>query len=395
MPVLGAAGDNPVPGVWLPAGWDTRARAKFATRAASRVECAFFGDSTTFGQTSAAEYSWVTRVRARSQADSIPDGGFGMVSSADTAALTGSDALIPLASATLWTQSDSDNAFLTSGYTTTTVGRTLTLQFKGTAFRIWYSLRDTAGTAGSFSVAVDGGTAVTVSTATTALAIDNYYVTGLTEGTHTVVVTYTAGTGAVHLTPEFLRSTGVTYHKQGVPGISSNSWFGPASVGNYRVAPSLGLDSAGAANSTPLFYRAQKTAGQYRNVALTAFHLGINDCQSSTTAVDADARSGDLAASIGLFAMGTKQANASGVVILPHYWAASGGSAYGGKFRRAGLAAALSYGLAVVDFSQPLGSPAESIAAGYGGASSNPHLNAAGYTVQGDLFYEQIIRRLL
>lgn len=396
MPVLGSVSaasgiDTSTPGVWIPNGWGSIWRPARTAHASARPEAVFFGDSTTFGQTvTGTNFSWVQQVRARSIAAGYTDGGYGGVNLNDIASLTAPDNLAPLVSAGPFVQSDADNVMGVAGWMASAAG-TITFQFKGTAARIWYSKRDSSNAA-QFTYAVDGGSTTAVDTTSTALTYGLAYVSGLTEGTHTITVTYTGGTGVLAITPEFLRSTGIVYQKQAISGVSSNTWFSPSSTTNYRTTAALGLDP-GVGGSTPIWQRAKSATTGARNVKLAGFHIGTNDLQSSTSATDASARADALANSIGIFAEACKTAGADAFLVIPPYWATSQANPYMGVFRQRHLAAGLAFGLAVVDADAALGGYANAQANAYGGASGNPHLTQAGYTALGNVVFDQLINR--
>ncbi len=279
-----ATATSGVRGVTIPAGSLDVWKAARNASATESAEIVCIGDSTTSCE-STGTGGWVVKLRALSIAAGYTDGGRGTAPVLyDTAAMSGEN-LAMLVSNTGFGEPDSFDPFQ-SGLSTT-IGNVITVQGKGTAFRLTYGKRTTSG---RFSYAVDGGAAVTVDAEPpSGTSADVLAVTGLAEGTHQVVITNLGGgpvlpvpissigntgagqpTGFASGTTVYYVSTVVTPSGETVASAvvsitvavgvatTSGTWFHPvtSTLTSFRLYRS----TTGAAGSFGLIYTVAKSA---------------------------------------------------------------------------------------------------------------------------------------
>lgn len=155
--------------------------------------------------------SWHRKLKAKLMANGYPNGGTGMV--ATNEANGGRDPRWAFSGTTDFTS----NVYVILGTAVSTA--TFTSDIPGTAVDVVYS---NAG--GSFSVKIDGATAVPV-VATGALTIGTYTVTGLANTTHTVVITATSGT-AIIAAAQVRNTSGIRFSSLGKFGLSAAGFLG-------------------------------------------------------------------------------------------------------------------------------------------------------------------------
>lgn len=170
---------------------------KSDTTATTRKELVAIGDSTTFGsEATGIGYSWLQRLIDRLAAR-VTVAGKGMVGAGESFFTYDAPQINALVSTTF--AGTSDQFDLLGGQfwfdDGTTAGHTLTLQFKETGTRLWYTAR---GNAGEFTYAVDGGAPTIVSAYQPGGTFPRFIdVSGLADTTHTVVVTNRGGRTAL------------------------------------------------------------------------------------------------------------------------------------------------------------------------------------------------------
>lgn len=377
-PVLGSTPDIVVKrGIIIPKGSLDVWRAARAAGAATRTEVVCFGDSTTFG--SGANYSWVQKLRALAVAAGFSDGGRGIAGWSDVAAMSGPENIPIIQSQTGFNSpGDGLDMLLTETPTTFTIGATITFQGYGTKARLHY----TKGAAfGSFTYSIDGGTPVTVNANLgSGFAADTLYLNlGGTDSTlHTITIVNAGGgsSNRVGVVAEFLKTAGITFHKQAISGITYGSFFGTANsnLGNYQAQLALGLVPGIGSSANSLGWGSPKaTRPNYRNPSLAISALGINDQQgASSTNTDA------TEAGVEMFIRMARAAGADPLVVIPHLDYAANAHLYSGSFKRAIMAVAEAHQCATVDFNEALG-PINVGASLYG---VGPHLNQAAHDAE-------------
>lgn len=169
-----------------------------ATGGVTRGDFIDHGDSTAVG--AGGNYAWSQRLRDRAVTDGLADGGKGFFAGAQEQIVYDSPEVNGFISSTFG-GGFPDAHDLTGGQvyydSGSPAGHTLVLQFIGTSFRIWYSVR---GNSGEFTYTIDGGSPVTVTCALVdhpecINAPESRYVavTGLTDDLHEIVITNLGG----------------------------------------------------------------------------------------------------------------------------------------------------------------------------------------------------------
>lgn len=391
MPVLGSTSGSGLlkRGVIIPEGSLDVWKAARNASASTRTEVVIFGDSTTFGSTGGSPffYSWVQKLRANSIAAGYPDGGRGIAGLGDTAGMSGPEniPIIQSTSGGTWTSAgDSNDMLLSETPTTSTNGATIVFQGYGTKARLHYTK---IGTGGTFTYAINGGSATTVNTNFAGFSGATIYLDlGGTDSTlHTVTVVNTSG-ARTSVVAEFLRSTGIVYHKQAISGISYGSYFSTdnSGNGNYQAQLALGLTPGTATSVNGLGWGSPiATRPNYRHPSLAICALSINDQQGASSIDTASVERG-----VELFIRMTRAAGADPLVVIPHLDYASGAHLYSGPIKRALLAVAMSHQCAVVDFNEALG-PINSS----GLQAGAPHLSQTASDREADFIWTQALAR--
>ena len=183
----------------------------------------------------------------------VPNGGTGIVSSAD--ANFGLDPRITTTGT--WTNGASDPLSVPPGGPTgnvyqssSTAGDTMTFtsDVAGTCVDVHY-----ANASGQFTVSIDGGSPVTV-TPTGALTYGTYTVTGLSNATHTVMLTNLTSTFIAIGGFDVYQTSGLRFHNLGVQwGIGALEWLAATNYGGlqsvsvgYMPKPNLVILALGA-----------------------------------------------------------------------------------------------------------------------------------------------------
>ncbi len=211
-------------------------------------------------------------------------------------------------------------------------------------------------------------------------------------------VTNTAGLNTasndVHVTPEFLRATGVVWHKQAISGIGMGSFFNlPTGVSPqnkaWAAATALGL----ASGSPPAYgdgevdwSNAQASHPTYRHPALAILALGINNQQGSADSDEAWETARTVADGVGQFVKLCQAAGVSPLVVVPHFDYASN-RVWSQRFRAAVWDTAVAMGVAVVDFNVALGPYNTGRSTWTGG----PHINQAGYDAEAAWLWANVL----
>lgn len=203
-------------GVYAPPGWGASWRAKLAAAGAGTAVLATIGGSSTQGYyaSNLRTKGWVDLLRTSLQT-TYGDGGSGFRGAGLTGAVQVADG-VPAAATTAY-NANSSNATLSGSWSvggnsygpgakyvfTSTVGDSYTVAVRGTAVDI-YAVAGSSAPHTTYSYQIDGGSVVTVATTGTADNIQKTTITGLSSGSHTVVLRH-AGTGG-----QFVAICGVT-----------------------------------------------------------------------------------------------------------------------------------------------------------------------------------------
>ena len=175
------------------------------------------GDSQSYEKTG-HDNRWPNLLRTNLAAKGIPVGGTGWVRTSD--GLSDLDSRVTTTGA--WTVRQPYWETTANGAT-----MTFTADVAGTAISVAYF-----NTSAAFTVAVDGGSPVTV-TPSGAATVGTYAVTGLANTTHTVVVTTTTSSPVYIIAFQCYRASGLNIHNGSLFAIESNGFTGTtfASIG--------------------------------------------------------------------------------------------------------------------------------------------------------------------
>lgn len=229
------------PGIYVPKSWGQFWRAKLLTAGSTPARIAVMGDSISAGYFAS---NIVTKgyigLIATSLQTTYGDGGSGFFgvrnSSVHLSSLNSTYGTQFVQLTGTWSSSGVGDGPGMTGIQSTSNGATATYTVRGTKVGIWY-LRQSG--AGDFTVAIDGGSPVTVSTAG-ATGAAKYEVTGLSAGTHTIVVTKSGTTRAdLHgffgenttgvVVNNFSAYGGVSANATGTAGFSNPATYGGGS----------------------------------------------------------------------------------------------------------------------------------------------------------------------
>jgi hypothetical protein len=410
MPVLGNSTASSAgvvqPGVYLPAGWNTRWKAARDASAITATEVAIFGDSTTYGACTTTSpntpiYSWINKLRSLSAGAGFIDGGPGVVYP-DTTDNHNFDGIVYQVAKTGFAAISQSFLVSPGAYQSTTAGDTITLQGRGTTARIFYSKQANTG---SFSYSIDGGAAVNVNANATGFSGDIITVTGLTDAVHTVTITNLGGgsANAVGVVVAFLRSTGITYNKYAISGNTTSTWFGTTNptVGNFWTQLPLGLTPGvtGAPANVPFDWGTAKLGAGYPHPSLALCVLGINDMQGLSITNEGNPSSAERQAASDAVAQATnnvlhfvrlcRAADIDPVVVVPHLDIALHGHTYAGQYASALWGVGLSAGCAVVDFNQAVRPIGTMVARGLG--SPGVHAEVGTYDAEATFLWQNAL----
>lgn len=396
-----AAGDavtNYAQGVTIPKGALDRWRTQRAASGTTRADVLLFGDSTAHGQTSTGDAAASVNNRPIAQylrADAVAagffDGGVGIRGWNAAAGMSGTDNLAHVVSTVAaggtWTTGTGGfygglfNNSIALTTTTGNVGASITLQGKGRYIRITDIANQTGGS--TWTYAVDGGSAVTVSPPTGSAgrrARTTTIDTGSAGGaSHQIVLAVTVD-GTFECVVAWLNSKGVSFNTLALPGQKLAARFDPTQGNPIQSGAFLGLgDNAVVTEATTA-----AITGPWAP-ALAILHMGLNEqILGSTDQATAILSSNTLRQGVGQFAEMCRTAGVDAVVCIPHFIYATNGRQYSGLFRSALRDTALSEGLAVADLQIPLGSAISSFNVGV-------HLTAAGYQAQADWLWANVL----
>ncbi|MFD5899050.1 GDSL-type esterase/lipase family protein [Streptomyces sp. NPDC060366] len=224
-------------GVYVPAGWGEHWRAARAQAVAGTglARIVTLGGSATQGFYASNPHtaSWPGVVRAALQAE-FGDGGGGFKSSSMSSTVLASGDATALAAwqsagaivgqTGTWSLSANRYGPGITGVYTEAAGATMTYVVRGATVRIFTI---SGGTRPSFTYAIDGASAVTVTVPAGSAAVQVTTVTGLTAGNHTVVLTCGTTTTGQYLTVAGVsgeNASGVIVHNLARAGAGSGSY---------------------------------------------------------------------------------------------------------------------------------------------------------------------------
>lgn len=166
--------------------------AAMKNHATQRIEVSMFGDSTSYGSSSESQYSWYQqRLKSLLLAAGFTDGGHGYHNINDDATYPAStdDGTYPkVSSKTGFTA----GANVVPGYASNVTSDVMSMQWRGTAIRLYFESNSTGGKIG---YSIDGGaetildTLLSINAPTVPYNSIPAFVGGLAEGVHTVTVT--------------------------------------------------------------------------------------------------------------------------------------------------------------------------------------------------------------
>lgn len=381
---------TPARGVYIPSGSLATWRAARDAHASARTEVTILGDSTTMGATpSGLTYSWVIRLRQLSIAAGITDGGRGVAGRDDNPALSG-ESLPILQSYGDWTYPpDKSGPLWDEGfYSAAVTGSPLILRGYGTAVRLHWIV---GGTPGSFTYGVNGGTAVPVTP--TANGGSSIYIPGLAGNPNTVSIQNTGG-APLHVVGEFLKTTGVVYHKHAFSGLYAREAAVYDDAVNLRLQLAMGV-APGVADSPNGYGWAQPEGAhpQYRDSSLVVLFLGMNDLQGAGYAVGNDWQTYLRAMGIAMWMV--KAAGADCLVLIPHWICAAEAAAnqFAPWWSAQLLSFALANGCACLDLNQvihPIYGKGPAASAWYD-STNKSHLTAAGYQAMAEYIWDNCL----
>lgn len=418
MPVLGSTTTGYAVskrGLVIPDGSLDIWRAARALHATDRPEVVFTGDSTWWGQVSAGDTpagsnlysannrSPVGQIRQLSVAAGFTDGGPGIVSLFDSA-LQLNSAVDPVTAG--WTATQAGPASSSSaigglfGSYSPKLDSTQTITYKAvaTCARI-YACK--SADSGSFTYAINGGSAVTVTPGTGNTGWSSTYISGMPSGqTNTIVITNVSGTNRLDV--EFLNATGIVYHKHCVPGAQVGSFvMNPDdSAYNWPLQLAVGAAQVGTAQAS-----AESTHPAFRKARLNVWTLGINDINSVSLQTEITAADNTTPAntrvirrdaevfgqSLTTYIQASRNAGSDVVVCIPHWKISQAQHGKAGYIMAPMVEAiARANGCVFVDLNEALGGAAGAVPSTYV-AGSDVHLKAAGYNQLGSWFWSNVL----
>lgn len=278
----GSSGAGNTAGLYLPAGWNTRFKAKLAAAGSARARVAVVGDSITQGfyASNLDTKSYVALLRTGLQG-TYGDGGSGFKGSANTAAningasyTSGGLGGSMVSTTGTWTNSLPDGPGANS-IRGESVGATATFVVRGTQIEVAY-LTGAAPTFGSFTATIDGALQSPVVTIGSVGGAIVSYTVG--AGTHTVVITASTATGAANYCiiagVSGRNSTGVIVDNYGRGNYPSTAYAN-------TTGQSWGSGGAFGGASQGTFMKAgQWSGGTNRPADLVIWAFGANDSRS-------------------------------------------------------------------------------------------------------------------
>ncbi len=323
-------------GIFVPAGWGSNIKGALASSNSSLANIAFIGDSITLGYDSSNFYttSYVSLVRTALQSI-YGNGGTGFLGvNASTFYGLYTAANTNCTKSGSWTETWDQGGCANYGFYTLSGGNTFTFtNVIGTSISVFYARSEYSGT---FSISVNGGTAVVVNAydANPAnRASTPYTFTGLSAGPHTVVVT-SIGVTLIYGVRGF-NSTGITCDNFGVSAQTSGSF----------------LRSSAVVYNNPI----DASGGQDFPCNLFVYALAVNDCNNqSGAATSADAYLANVLTVIKRIREGSnfnRNGQTDILFFMPHIgkWQSTGPDYYAMMSRLEGLL--ISYNVAYINMS--------------------------------------------
>lgn len=398
------------PGLYVPAGALDDWRAARDASSATLAEVVIFGDSTTYGAADANQppgwFSWVKALKDAATAAGFADGGHGLanpddgyvgyVFSSEAPTITNRSGFsdTPHAGRMTWTDRPGTG--------------TITIEGHGTRVRLILLRSPDHGQVG---YSLDGGPETIVDTYNNG-AVSPYdflpvLFDNLTEGPHTVTVRAVGGSPqkatAVYaeFNVEFLRSTGIAFHRNAQSGGLWDHHF--ASAKSAFSAPSMTPWNMGLQhpNTTDLskshaFYDGAQIGAKplYRNIKLAIAQFGTNDLGGGGIS-DHD-RLAEYAENAAYFARTCRSIGASGVLIAPPFSNVStntGIQQTPGRAKAALAGIATAYNVCYADFQEPLGYDLRNWQARHGGVPgpTRSHVPWTAYTVEGEWLWNNLL----
>lgn len=237
-------------GVLMPTGWDTQWQTALATASSTRVNVAVIGDSVTRGYfaSSLDTLGYVGKIRDALQA-TYGDGGSGFISAAAdlgmiVAVPTGYAGQMKVTATGFAAAAPASGPGVAGPVASSTNGHALTFtSVRATTIELFYL---TLVGGGTFTYAIDGGAAVPVST-NAANGTGKTTITGLSNTTHTVVITVTVAASGVFVSgPRGLKATGIVFDNYAMQGASTADLIGNPTWGDRSAW------SGGSANQADL-----------------------------------------------------------------------------------------------------------------------------------------------
>lgn len=305
--VVGRIGGNGKTGLYVPQDWGINWASKLAAAKAGSglAKVGVRGDSISFGYytSNPLTKSFPGLLAANLQA-AYADGGSGFNGAYHTSTIL-TDAGVASNVVTAWTTAAAlwaktgtwTTAALSVGpggvaLQSTVAASSVTIPFRGTSLKIYTLVNGAADTA-TFTYAIDGGSATTITDASSGgvKTVRVTTVTGLSAGTHSVVITKGSGSAVLYLIGiEGSNATGVLVNNFAAPGATGSYDFPIVMNGGTASAPSVpGLWSGGSSNACDLFIYA----------------FGANECNrtlsaNSTLSANVSALTSDFTTSVPL-----------------------------------------------------------------------------------------------
>jgi hypothetical protein len=358
-------------GITIPAGSLDTWRAARDGSDTTLVEVAIFGDSTTSGVTQGSDggsYSWVTTLRKAATVagtGTLHDGGRGVTAlwDNDNIDLSQPDGYLPVLARTGFTANQRWGVRQADEACSNVAGESITFKGHCTKIRLNYvGSNDTD----QFTYQVDNGAIVTVTPPTHNGAgygrtVETEVISGLTDGDHTVTIVNTSrdvGKPWVVISPEFIRDNGLVFHKVSGGGASIDSYFDHnRDELQFAAAAMMGLDPQATSLNGWSWGLPRKSGAKARNVKLTVFALGINNCNVTSEPNFTDIATAQMRYQLWVeqFVQMSRAAGADPVICIPHFQIAGGGAWSSSSMRAAYQSVAESWGVPLIDWNVILG----------------------------------------
>ena len=220
-------------GIYVPKGWGSNWKTALTNTGSTLASISFIGDSITQGYDSSnfTTKSYVSLVRTTLQS-TYGNGGSGYQSSR-WSEYDGSytSTQTKVASTGTWSVSNPGSGPANYSRFSNNNGATMTFSYvQGTKITVYYALATNGGT---FTVSIDGGTAVSTNSNSGSAGIGTYTVSGLSNTTHSVVITCTSASTLVYTLIFGVRG----YHTSGVT--CDNFGISARTSGGFLANPSV------------------------------------------------------------------------------------------------------------------------------------------------------------